>query len=44
MEKNLEGIHQLDLVTLIEVTLMIPLLFFPLIKEKYIQISKEKVR
>ena len=43
MEKNLEGIHQLDLVTSIEVTMMIPLLFFPLIKEKYIQILEEKM-
>jgi hypothetical protein len=43
MEKNLEGIHQLDLVASIGVTMMIPLSFFPLIKENYIQIFMEKV-
>ena len=44
MEKNLEGIHQLDLVASIGVTMMIPLSFFPLIKEKFIQTFTEKVR
>ena len=43
MEKNLEGIHQFDLVASIGVTMMIPLSFFPLIKENYIQIFMEKV-